>query len=225
MGWLIQFFRSSLGLKYLMGLTGAGIYGFFIVHILGNLTVFAGQDAMNAYALSLKTLPFGLLWVARIGLIVIFAVHIFSAIKLTAANKAARPQAYAKPNTIQASLASRTMALSGLLILSYLIFHLAHFTWRIVAYDGPLVDAQGRDDVYTMVVEAFQEPLLALLYIVAMIIVGFHLKHGSQSMFQSLGLNHPKYNKIIKIAPPALGWLIAVAGISIPVAIFVGIVS
>ena len=131
---------------------------FFIVHIIGNLTVFAGQDAMNSYALGLKGLPFGLLWIARIGLLVIFAVHIVTAIKLTRANRAARPEAYAKTNTIRASLSSRTMALSGLLILAYLIFHLAHFTWRVVAYDGPLIDAEGRDDVYTMVVQSFQQP-------------------------------------------------------------------
>ncbi|SME90832.1 succinate dehydrogenase cytochrome b subunit [Pseudobacteriovorax antillogorgiicola] len=225
MSWMLHFFRSSLGSKYLMAITGLGVYGFFIVHILGNLTLFAGQDAMNNYAIALREIPFGGLWIARLGLVAMFAIHIVTAIRLTAANKSARPQGYAKGNTIQASFASRFMPQTGMIILAFVIFHLAHFTWRVVAYDGPYVDSMGRDDVYTMVVAGFQQPLLSVFYMAAVILVGIHLSHGSKSMFQSLGLNHPKYRTFINLVPPSIGWLVALAGVSIPLAVLLGIVK
>lgn len=225
MNWTIQFFQSSLGSKYLMALTGAGIYFFVIGHILGNYNLFFGQEAMNAYALGLKQLPFGAIWIARAGLVVIFVVHIFTAIRLTKANRAARPVKYVKPNTIKASLASRTMPLSGLVLLFFLIYHLAHFTWRVVAYKGPLTDSMGRDDVYTMVVQGFQQPLISLFYMVAMILVGFHLSHGAKSMFQSLGLNHPKYQNFIDGIPPLIGWVVSLAGMIIPLSVLIGVIK
>ena len=147
------------------------------------------------------------------------------AIKLTRANKSARPVSYSKPSTVQASLASRTMPLTGLVVLAFLIFHLAHFTWRIVAYDGPLIDTSGRDDVYTMVLQGFQQPVISMFYMLAMLLVGFHLSHGAKSMFQTLGLNNKKYNLLITTAPPLLGWVVALLGVSIPIAVLVGIIS
>src|SRR5690606_22133122 len=108
---------------------------------------------------------------------------------------------------------------TGALILFYVIYHLAHFTWRVVAYDGPYVDYLGRDDIYTMVVSSFQQPLISLIYILGMGLVGFHLNHGAWSLFQSLGINHPRYNPVIRVIPPLIGWLVAIAGIAIPIAV------
>ncbi len=225
MSWTGQFFQSSLGSKYLMALTGAGIYLFVIGHILGNYNLFFGQDAMNAYALGLRQLPFGALWLARAGLVVMFLVHIFTAIKLTKANRAARPVKYSKPHTVQASLASRTMPLSGLVLLSFIAYHLAHYTWHIIAYKGPFVDSLGRDDVYSMVVQGFQQPLISLFYMIAMLLVGFHLSHGAKSMFQSLGLNHPKYQPAINGIPPLIGWVVSIAGMIIPLSVLIGVIK
>lgn len=223
--WILNFCRSSLGSKYLMALTGLGLYTFVIVHILGNLNLFLGQNAMNSYALSLKQLPFGGLWVARAGLVAMFVIHIFTAIRLTKANRSARPEKYAKPATVQASLASRLMPHTGLVLLAFLIYHLAHFTWRVVAFQGPYTDNLGRDDVYTMVVAGFQQPPLAIFYMIAVILVGLHLSHGSKSMFQSLGINHPKYKGFIDVVPPSLGWFVALAGVSIPLSVLLGIIK
>jgi succinate dehydrogenase / fumarate reductase cytochrome b subunit len=225
MNWSVSFFRSSLGSKYLMALTGFIGYGFLIGHIAGNLLLFAGPDAMNSYAVGLRELPFQGLWIARFVLIAAVVIHIFTAIRLKAANRAARPIAYAKDATRQATQASRTMALTGALVFFYILYHLAHFTWHWVSYDGPYVDSLGRPDVYTMVVESFQQPLISLIYVVAMVIVGLHVSHGAQSMFQSLGINHPLYNRAIRVAPPAIGWVVAVAGISLPLAVLVGIIQ
>ena len=225
MSWMLQFFRSSLGSKYLMALTGLGIYLFVIVHILGNFNLFLGQDAMNSYAVGLRSIPFGGLWVARLGLVAIFVIHIVTAIRITAANKAARPEKYAKPNTVQASLASRMMPQTGIVILAFLIYHLAHYTWRVVSYNGPYTDSLGRDDVYTMVVAGFQQPVISAFYILATILVGFHLSHGAKSMFQSLGLNHPKYQSFINFFPPFVGWVVALSGACIPLAVLLGVIK
>ncbi len=225
MNWTASFFKSSLGSKYLMAVTGLIGYGFVIGHVGGNLLLFAGADAMNTYAETLKNLPFGGLWVARLVLLAAVLIHVLMAIKLTTANRAARPVAYAKSATRKASLASRFMPQTGMVILAFIIFHLAHYTWRVVAFDGPYYDALGRDDVYKLVVLGFQQPLLSLIYILAMILVGIHLSHGAKSMFQSIGLNHPKYNGLIETAPPLIGWLVALAGISIPLAVLTGIIT
>ncbi|MFW7378272.1 MAG: succinate dehydrogenase cytochrome b subunit [Oligoflexus sp.] len=225
MNWTVSLFRSSLGAKYLMALTGFIGYGFVIGHIAGNLLLFAGPDAMNSYGVSLREIPFGGLYIARAVLLLAVIVHIILAFRLKAQNRAARPVKYAKDSTRVASLSSRTMAITGSLILFYLVYHLAHFTWRVTAYDGPYVDYLGRDDVYTMVVTSFQQPLLSLIYIVGMLLVGFHLNHGAKSMFQTLGLNHPRYNPVIAVVPPAIGWFVALAGVAIPVAVLVGIIK
>jgi len=225
MNWTVSLFRSSLGAKYLMALTGFIGYGFVIGHIAGNLLLFVGPDAMNLYAEGLRELPFGGLWIARSVLLAAVIIHILLAVKLSSENRNARPVKYAKDSTRVASRASRTMGLTGSLILFYIIFHLAHLTWRVVAYDGPYVDYLGRDDVYTMVVESFQQPLLASIYVVGMLLVGFHLSHGSRSLFQTLGLNHPRYNLVIAVVPPTIGWFVALAGIAIPVAVLMGIIE
>lgn len=221
----VSFIRSSLGSKYLMAISGFIGYGFLIVHIAGNLLLFAGQDALNAYGAGLKELPLQGAMIGRIVLVIAILVHIATALHLVRTNRQARPVAYFKKATRKASWASRHMALTGSVLLFYIIFHLAHFTWKLVAYDGPYVDAAGRDDIYTMVVQSFQQPLIALFYVAGMILVGVHISHGSKSMFQSLGVNHPYYNQAIETVPPLVGWLVALAGISMPLAVLFGFVQ
>lgn len=221
----VSLFNSSIGSKALMALTGLIGYGFVIGHIAGNLLMFAGPNAINAYGEALQNLPFGGVWIARAILTAAVVVHVILAIKLKKENLTARPVAYAKNNTKVASKASLSMAWTGGLILFFILFHLAHFTWRVVAYDGPYFDYQGRFDIFAMVVASFEQPALAALYLAGMVLVGFHLTHGSQSLFQTLGLNHLRYNRIIKFLPPFIGWIVALAGMSIPLAVLFGIIA
>ncbi len=224
MAWIVRFLKSSLGAKYVMAITGIGLYLFLVGHVAGNLLLYVGQDAMNAYALGLRNLPYGLLWVARIGLVVLFTSHICSAIYLTLSNRAARPVAYQSKKFMKASFASRTMPMSGAIVFLFLMYHLSHYTWRIGAYTGDRVDSLGRDDVYSMVVAGFQQPLISLFYLVAMMVLGVHLHHGLSSLFQTLGLNNSRYNNLFRNFFPLLGWVVVLAGASIPLAVLVGFI-
>lgn len=227
MAWVRQTFGSSLGMKYIMAVTGVGLVGFVIAHMLGNLLVFGGPDAVNSYAEMLHHSP-RLLWSARIGLIVIFLLHVGSAARLSRENREARPVPYVFKNTVQASYASRTMLASGLLVLLYLAYHLAHFTFRVVDQgDLPavLVDASGRPDVYRMVVTSFQQPIVSGIYLAATVVLCVHLSHGVSSLFQSLGLNHPRCNPAIRRLGPAVAVIVLAGNCSMPLAALFGILK
>lgn len=225
MSWIVRLQKSSLGSKYIMALTGAGLFVFLIGHIAGNLLLYFGQDAFNAYALGLRHLPYGLLWIARGGLIVITIAHVYFAYRLTFHNRRARPERYAYEATLKASFASRTMAYTGTLVLLFILMHLAHFTFRWLGGDVDLVDPLGRDDVWTMVVHAFQNPVYSVLYIVSMFLLGYHLSHGLSSMWQSLGLNHKKYNPFFRSIMPLVGWVVCAAAATIPLAVLIGVIK
>ncbi len=125
MNWIQRLMKSSLGAKYVMALTGAGLFAFVVGHVAGNLLLYFGQDAMNNYAVGLRNLPYGLLWIARAGILVIFVLHVASALRLTMANRAARPTPYHFQATVQASYASRTMPVTGIIVLLFVLYHLA----------------------------------------------------------------------------------------------------
>jgi len=217
--------KSSIGSKVVMALTGLGLVLFVIVHMAGNLQMFIGQDAMNAYGVTLRKMPL-LLWIARIGLLGIAVLHVVISIRLKLANRGARPMRYEHEKTVQASLSSRTMIMSGLIILTFLVYHLLHFT---LGFTDPksfaLHDAQGRHDVYNMVIAGFKNPLISGGYILAMVLLFAHLGHGASSWMQSLGWNHPKYNGIIAKVGPVISWLVCLGFISIPVAVLLGILK
>ena len=221
MSWLKQFTSSSLGGKAIVALTGLGMVGFILAHLSGNLLIFGGPEAINHYAENLHKLG-GIVWAVRIGLVLMTLLHVVFAIKLNLANKKARPVAYAKKSYTKASFASRSMVLTGLLVLSYIVFHLAHFTFRVTS---PAIAALGEFDVYQMIVLAFKDPVVALAYVVSMVLLGLHLSHGISSLFQTLGFNHPKYNPLIRRIGPVLGALLAAGYISIPVSVLLGIVK
>ncbi|MCE9599227.1 MAG: succinate dehydrogenase cytochrome b subunit [Spirochaetia bacterium] len=192
-----RIFYSSLGRKYVMALTGVLLLVFLIAHMTGNLLVLSGPDAFNAYGHYLKTHP-QLLWPMRIGLLLTFVVHIYLAISLSLENNAARPQAYAFKNTVQATLTSRYMMLTGTLTLTYLIYHLLHFTLGAVQpqyFSG--VDGENRHDIYTMFIMGFRNPIIYASYLVAQINLVFHLKHGSRSVFQTMGWNQDRFKGLI----------------------------
>jgi succinate dehydrogenase / fumarate reductase cytochrome b subunit len=220
-----RYLSTSTGKKFLMALSGAAMVGFIFAHLAGNLQIFEGQEAINRYALFLKNLG-ELLWVARIGLILMILIHIKMSIQLTLENNAARPVAYAEKNYTAASTASRTMIWSGVVILAFIIFHLLHYTFMVVhpQYRN-LVDAQGRHDVYSMMVLGFQQPAISLFYIVAIFLLCFHLSHGLYSMFQSLGLQNKKFRDWLLTWAPRIAWLIFLGYASIPSAVLTGLVK
>jgi succinate dehydrogenase / fumarate reductase cytochrome b subunit len=208
-----------------MAVTGLMLVGFVFVHMLGNLNAYLGQDALNNYAKTLKDLG-PLLWVARAGLIVAFVVHISCAMRLTYLNRTARPVPYAYKKSINSTFASRTMVMSGMIVLFFLLYHLAHFTFHWVGGDiFGRVDALGRPDVYYMFVMGFRNPFASGLYIVGNVLLGLHLTHGIQSMFQSVGINHPVYSKLLQCMAPVAGWGLAIANISFPVSVMLGIIT
>jgi succinate dehydrogenase / fumarate reductase cytochrome b subunit len=232
--------RSSLGSKFLMALTGLGLTIFVIAHMLGNFQVFTGRDALNSYAAALKHMP-GLLWTARIGLLMIFVLHIVYGVKLWLANRAARPVMYHFKKYREASLASRTMLWTGIVTLAFVAFHLAHYTFGIVekaevrdpsgnvVYQAylDLKDPQDpkRQDVYAMTVYGFRHPLISTLYIAAMALLAFHLSHGFQSLFQSLGLNHPRWMPLLKGASLVVALIVFVGNSSMPLAVLFRLVG
>jgi succinate dehydrogenase / fumarate reductase cytochrome b subunit len=209
--------KSSLGSKYVMAVTGLGLVGFVIVHMLGNLQLFLGPDALNAYAKSLKSIP-ELLWAARLGLLAIFVLHIVYSIRLTLHNRAARPIPYAFTKQYrEATFASRTMIYTGLVLLAFVIFHLAQYTFFLIdpSYMN-LEDAQHRHDVYRMTIYGFRNPVVTASYVLAMFFLALHLSHGFQSAFQSLGLNHPRWMPLLKKTSLAIAVIVFTGNISMP---------
>ncbi len=222
---MIRYFFTSTGKKYLMAISGLALFGFIVMHLVGNLRIFFGPESLNRYAALLRT--FGeFFWAARLGLIALTGVHILTAVSLTLENRAARPQAYANRTYIKASYASRTMYLSGFIVLAFLLYHIAHFTLHIVHPQlSHALDAQGRPDVYRMVVLSFQQPLITLLYIVANLLLGAHMSHGLYSMLQSLGILHESVRSKWRMVAQAIGYSIFLGYASIPLSVWLGIVK
>ena len=219
------FTRSSIGRKYIVAITGVILIGFIIGHLLGNLQIFIGPDAVNQYAVSLRNLG-PLLWAVRIFLLVAVVLHIYFTIRLAIDNRAARPQAYARKDHVKATFASRTMALSGLLVLAFILYHLAHFTFLVVNPQyAELHDAQGRHDVFSMMVYGFQNPIVSTFYVIAMFLLTLHLTHGTSSFFQSLGLNDKTLTPKLAWGGRIFAWLIFAGYTSIPVAVLLGLVK
>lgn len=219
---LVRIYDSTLGKKYIMALTGFALFAFVIVHLMGNLQIFLGREPLNAYAAFLKSKPV-LLWMARVGLLVVFVLHILTAVQLWQRNRAARPVKYAVGKPPVSTLANRTLIVSGAIILAFVIYHLLHFTVGITdpqAY--ALRDSLNRHDVYGMVVEGFRHPLVSAFYIVAMALLCLHLSHGVSSMFQSLGIRNNVYDKSFDRFAKIAAALIFIGNCSIPIAVLVG---
>jgi succinate dehydrogenase / fumarate reductase cytochrome b subunit len=215
---------TSIGAKAIMAFTGAGLTLFVIGHMVGNLQVFLGPEALNKYAAFLKSVP-ELLWAVRIGLLVLFVAHIYVAFWLTAGNRAARPVPYVFQATRQASIASRTMMYSGALLLAFVIFHLAHYTfgWLYPEY-LTFHDPKDRHDVYRMTVEGFRVWWVSLAYIVSMLLLGLHLSHGISSLFRTLGVGNPRHMRCIRATGFSLAMILMVGNIAMPLAVLLRIV-
>ena len=216
--------RSSLGKKTLMAISGLMLVGFVIMHLAGNLFIYGGPSALNAYAEKLRHVE-PLVWAVRFVLLVATAVHIVTSIQLTHENAAARPQHYAAYRTNEATFAGRTMILSGLLGLAYLIYHLLHFTFRVTNPDiSHGLDALGRRDVYAMVVRSFQQPLISLAYVAGLAALCLHLGHGLASSFQTLGFNNERTLPILTRLGRLFALVLFIGYASIPVAVLLGVI-
>jgi succinate dehydrogenase / fumarate reductase, cytochrome b subunit len=235
-------FRSSIGRKILMAVTGLVLIGFIIGHLIGNLQVFQDPDHINGYAQFLKNLG-PLLWVARIGLLVAVVIHIWAATVLTLENNAARGgEPYRVKHTIRATLASRTMRLTGYVVLGFVLYHLAHFTWgaaqsatfkenlkhytmqheyRVAGF--PVVDGGAQvPDVHSMVILGFQNPLVSGFYILAVGLLSFHLLHGFDSLFQTLGLRSSRWGRGLRTFCVLFCALYFLGNLAIPGAVLIG---
>lgn len=222
---ILRFYSTSIGKKIVMAVTGVLLIGFVVVHLLGNLQVFLGADAFNAYAAFLKSIP-GPLWVARIGILFVLVLHLVTAFQLRSQNKAARPVAYKRLSTRVADSASLYMVETGVVILLFIIIHLLHFTLGALQPEFYNVqDEQGRHDVYRMLVLGFQNGPYAVIYIIAMLALGYHLSHAFWSMFQTIGANSPRLNPILKCAAKGLAVAVTLGYISIPLSVLAGIIS
>ncbi|MDL5053629.1 succinate dehydrogenase cytochrome b subunit [Oscillatoria laete-virens NRMC-F 0139] len=219
---------TSVGRKYIVGLTGLALVAFAIVHMVGNLQMFAAPDKINAYAVLLKSNAF-VLWGFRLGLLACAALHIYFAIALWKENKAAKQIAYADGKVYKASLASRSMAVSGLIVLAFIIFHILHFTTMTIFPEYATLETElnGRyvHDVYAMVVQGFSVWWISAFYIVAVGLLSVHLSHGISSIFQSLGLKDKKNECFFDAAAKVVAVILFLGFASIPVGVLAGVIK
>ena len=222
---LVRLFTSSLGKKFLMAITGAGLFLFVIGHLLGNLQIFLGPEAINRYGHFLQTTP-EILWPARIGLLAFVIIHIWTSISLTLENRAARTAQYDVKEVVAATLASRTMIWSGLIIFAFVAFHLAHYTLLIVHPEfRDLHDANGWHDIYRMMVLGFSNYWVSGFYVLGIGLLCLHLSHGASAMFQSLGFKNEAYTCAIDGSAKIAAVIIFLGYISIPLAVLAGVVK
>ncbi len=212
--------QSSIVRKQIVAVTGLAMVGFLIAHLSGNFLIFAGPEAFNGYSKKLHDLG-PILWVLRIGLIAALLGHVVLAIKLTGENHAARGGRYAVSNSRgDGGFCKKTMIYTGILILVFVALHLYDFTYRDKTGDPTIVEGVNGGlslGLFGLVWNSFLQPWHSGLYILAMIILGFHLSHGIQSLFQSIGFFHDRYTPMVKKIGFALAILLAVGFISIPI--------
>jgi succinate dehydrogenase / fumarate reductase cytochrome b subunit len=222
--WFGSFWRTAIGKKAVMAVTGAFLFGWILLHMLGNLKLYLGAEHLNEYAKFLITMGAPVLpnkaalWIARTLLIVAAWLHIQAATQLTLMNRAARPVGYRDREYVVGTYAARTMRWGGVIILLFVIYHLLHFT------TGTLHPSFIEGDVYHNVVTGFQVWWVSAFYIVANLALGLHLYHGLWSMFNSVGWNNPKFNNWKKVFATTFALVITAGNVSFPIAVLIGIV-
>jgi succinate dehydrogenase / fumarate reductase, cytochrome b subunit len=211
---------TTIGKKALLAVSGVVLFGFVIVHMLGNLQVFLGPEVYNHYAEAAKGNPV-VLYGARLVLLVAVLTHIVLVVQLYRRSLTARPIGYRVKKNLATSYAGATMKYSGPALLLYILFHLAHFTAPGISLGNY---EHSPIDVYGNVVNAFQIPWVALLYVSANLLLGMHLYHGAYSLLQSLGLNHPRYNTGARRGARAFALIVTVGNVAMPLSVLFGII-
>lgn len=220
---ILAFLISSIGKKWIVALTGLVMFGFVIGHMIGNLQVFLGPEAINLYGAMLHAWPEAL-WIVRIVMLTALTLHVVFSLWVRIESKKARPEKYAVTTRVASTFSSRMMAVTGLLLLAFVIYHLLHFTSHTVdpSFSG-MHDEKGRHDVYRMVVEGFSNPLVSIFYIVAMSLLCSHLAHGAWSWLQTLGLRPKKIAEGTTLGARVIAVVLALGYISIPAAVLAGL--
>ena len=219
---LVSFARSSIGRKWIVALTGLAMVAFLVGHLAGNLQVFLPPEHINKYAAFLKSIV-EVLWIARIGLLVSVVLHVVFTLQLAIENRAARPQKYAKRNSVQARISTRTMALSGSYIFCFIVVHLLHFTAQTIHPQyRQWTDDAGRSDVYRMMIVGFSDPVMAGFYIGGMLLLCAHLSHGIGSIPQTLGFRTKSAAAMLSSGGRIVALFLAIGFISIPSAVLFG---
>ena len=222
MSWSGSYLRSSVGAKHIMAVTGLLLFLFAIVHMLGHMQMFGGQDMYNSYAHFLQEL-WEVKWPVRAGLLALLAIHVILAIGLVARNRAARPVGYARYRAVTSSVVGRMMAATGLVVFAFLAFHILHFTLgQVQPGYFHVMDPKDRWDAYSMFVRGFQSPAIYAVYLVGIAVLALHLGHGAASWLQSLGLRHPKY-PTDRLGPGVAAFLF-IGYMVPPTAVLVGII-
>jgi succinate dehydrogenase / fumarate reductase, cytochrome b subunit len=218
---LLRFYRTAVGKKWVMAITGIALMLFVLVHLIGNIKLFLSKEEINLYGEALRDMPghllprTWLLWTIRTGLIASFFFHIHAAYGLTVINRRARPTRYqSKRDYVAADFASRTMRWTGIIVLAFVAFHLADLTWG-AANGSHFV----RGDPYDNLVYSFRRPVVAIAYVIANLALGIHIYHGAWSLFQSLGVNNPRYNKARTRFAQAFAAVVVVGNVSFPIAV------
>ena len=222
-------YRTTVGKKVLMAASGVVLFGFVFVHMLGNLKMLFppadGHFAMDVYAEFLREIGYplvpheGVLWLARLVLLGAVAIHVMSAVQLSQLSRAARPTGYAKEQSLSLSYASRTMRWGGVILLLFIVYHILHFT------TGQAHSSFVAGAVHQNYVSAFQNPLIFGVYLLAQTALCFHLYHGVWSIFQTLGLNHPKYNHLRRPFAVGFALVVFVGFLTPPTLVLAGVIS
>jgi succinate dehydrogenase cytochrome b subunit len=215
MGWIGGFYRSTIGRKVVMAVSGIILVGFVMLHMSGNLLAFRGPEALDSYSHLLQSSAV-LLWGTRSVLLLAAALHIHSAWSLTRDARAARPIGYARREVLTATLGARTMRWGGVLLMVFIVFHLLHFTTGTVHPDFV------RGAVYQNLVIGLSVPAVAIFYLAAMVALSLHLRHGVWSLFQTLGVSHPHLDVGRKRLATVLAVVIPAGFAAIPVAVLFG---
>jgi succinate dehydrogenase / fumarate reductase cytochrome b subunit len=220
MNWALTFLRSSIGQKVVMAVSGVILFGFVTVHMLGNLQVYLGPTMLDEYGRTLRALGHGgALWVARGVLLLAAGAHVWTALSLTRANWKARPEGYRERQNREATLSSRTMRWSGVVVLVFIVYHILHFT------TGNVHPSFVEGAVHRNFVAGFQVVWVSLFYMVATLLLGLHLYHGVWSMLQTVGLSHPRYDALRQRAAAGFAVLIVAGNLSFPLAVLSGVVK
>lgn len=226
---ICTFVTSSIGRKIIVALTGLSLVLFLAGHLAGNLLIFGGPEWINTYAYGLHSMPEVALWGIRLGLAVFLIIHVLLTIQLKLENNSAR-EPYVFKNTIKATLSSRYMIYTGLTVLVFLVYHLYQYTLRVgynpVDYTAYIADGTIETfDVYKMIVAGFSNVWCSAFYILAVLMLFSHLRHGVQSIFQTVGLDSRKIRPVYNFIAIAYGVVICAGFISVPVAVLLGIIK
>ncbi|MDX1690509.1 MAG: succinate dehydrogenase cytochrome b subunit [Acidimicrobiia bacterium] len=227
--WFLEIYRSYVGRKWVMAITGIVLLGYVAAHMIGNLKVYFGPEEINEYGEALRDLGghllprTHLLWLLRIGLIAAFVLHIHAAYSLAASSNAARgPEKYSRRDYVAANYASRTMRWTGTIVLLFLLWHLADLTWGVEPFAA---DGWERGDVYGNLVASFERVPVAAIYIVANVALAAHIYHGMWSLFQSMGWSNPRFNRWRRWASYGFAAVVLVGNLSFPIAVLGGLVD